>query len=78
MSLTAISSLESKRRKFFMKSTYNPGKKFVGFLNFDTIPPSPPFAMLMIRLKPMQIGITNNNIVWEGEGECQEQLTSFV
>ena len=43
----------------------NPGKKFVDFLNFDNIPP---FTMLMIRLKPMQIGITWNNIVWGGGG----------
>ena len=65
-------------RIFFPR--FNPGKKFVDFLNFDTIPPSPPFTMLMIRLKPMQIGITCNNIVWGGGGGggCQEQLGSFV
>ena len=53
---------------FLSVFTDNPGKKFVDFLNFDTIPPSPPFTMLMIRLKPMQIGIICNNIVWGGGG----------
>ena len=70
-----------RRENFHAQKVYtnnNPGKKFVDFLNFDTITPSPPaFTMLMIRLKPMQIGITCNNIVWGGGRGVSRAISKF-